>query len=180
MLMSAAVSQLVLVDCQQRLMPAIPDAGAVVANILHLADLAQALQVPVWGTEQSPDKLGPNLPAIRAACARTLAKTVFDATADGLLELLQPGRDGGRAEVVVAGCEAHVCLLQTTLGLLGAGFAVWVVGDACGSRSAHDHAAAMARLTRAGAQIVSTEMVGFEWLRRADHAGFRHWQATIR
>jgi isochorismate hydrolase len=138
------------------------------------------LQVPVWGTEQSPDKLGPSLPAIGAACARTLAKIDFDATAAGLLEMLQPGRDAGRGNVVIAGCEAHVCLLQTALGLLAAGFAVWVVNDACGSRRASDHAAATARLARAGAQIVTTEMVGFEWLRRADHAAFKRWQAAIR
>ncbi len=179
MLMSADASQLVLVDLQQRLMPAIAGADAVVANALRLAGLARALGVPVWGTEQSPDKLGPNLPAVRAACERTLAKTAFDATADGLLELLEPGVAAGRGEIAVAGCEAHICLLQTVLGVLAAGRRVRVVMDACGSRSPHSHAAAMARLTRAGAEIVTTEMVGFEWLRRADHAAFRSWQAAI-
>jgi nicotinamidase-related amidase len=84
-------------------------------------------------------------------------------------------RDAARpvGEVVIAGCEAHVCLLQTALGLLRAGLAVWVVAPACGSRSAEDHALAMQRLSVAGAVIVSLEMVAFEWLRTCEHARFR-------
>lgn len=184
MLLSAAHGQLVLVDYQARLMPAIHDGEAVVANALRLARLAQALGLPCWGTEQSPDKLGPNLPELRALCRHTVAKTAFDATADaeagGLLAALAPGAAAGRQQVVVAGCEAHVCLLQTALGLIGAGYAVSVVADACGARAAASHALAMARLRQAGASLVSTEMVGFEWLRRADHPAFKAWQAMIR
>ncbi len=74
---------------------------------------------------------------------------------------------------MVAGCEAHVCLLQTTLGLLRAGLKTWVVADACGSRSADNHALAMQRLRTAGAGIVSVEMVAFEWLRSCEHERFR-------
>ncbi len=180
MLMSAAHSQLLLVDYQSRLMPAIHAGDEVCANALRLAQLALALDIPVWGTEQSPEKLGANLPELRAACIRTLAKNRFDAVADGLADWLRPAADAGRAQLVVAGCEAHVCLLQTSLGLLDAGFAVWVVSDACGARSAHNHAAAMARLAAAGATLVTTEMVGFEWLRRADHPAFARWLALVK
>jgi nicotinamidase-related amidase len=67
----------------------------------------------------------------------------FDACQDGLLDLVRAARDPAPAEVVVAGCEAHVCLLQTALGLLRAGFTVWVVADACGSRQAGNHDLAM-------------------------------------
>ena len=75
--------------------------------------------------------------------------------------------------MVIAGCEAHVCLLQTALGLLRAGQRVWVVAAACGSRSPADHALAMQRLQQAGAVIVSGEMVVFEWLRSCRHARFK-------
>ncbi len=180
MLLQADQCQLVLVDYQARLMPAIDGAEAVLANALRLARLAQALRMPVCGTEQSPDKLGANVPALREACGHTLAKTAFDATADGLADWLKPAAAAGRSQLVVAGCEAHVCLLQTALGLLGVGFGVWVVQDACGSRCAANHAAAMARLQQAGATLVTTEMVGFEWLRRAGHPAFKAWQASIR
>lgn len=180
MLMSAEHSQLLLVDYQARLMPAIDGRSAVVANAVRLARLAATLGIPVWGTEQSPDKLGPNLAPIREACGRTLAKTHFNAVDDGLADWLRPGVADGLGQLVLAGCEAQVCLLQTGLGLLGAGFAVWVVSDACGSRSAANHAAAMHRLSRAGATLVSTEMVGFEWLRRADHPAFGRWLALVK
>jgi nicotinamidase-related amidase len=81
---------------------------------------------------------------------------------------------------VVAGCEAHVCLLQTALGLLDAGFLVAVVADACASRTPANQALAMARLGAAGVTLVSTEMVGFEWVRNAGHPAFKAWQAMIR
>ena len=100
--------------------------------------------------------------------------------AKGLLDLLRPALAAGRAQLVLAGCEAHVCLLQTALGLRDAGHDVWVVADACGSRAATSHAAAMARLAAAGATLVTTEMVGFEWLATAGHPAFRAWQALIR
>jgi nicotinamidase-related amidase len=169
----AARSALVLVDYQQRLMPAIDRGAQVVALGARLADIADELGIPVIGTEQNAAGLGPNADPIRARCDTTLPKMHFDACRDGLLGHLQ--RDAARpvGEVVIAGCEAHVCLLQTALGLLRAGLAVWVVAPACGSRSAEDHALAMQRLSVAGAVIVSLEMVAFEWLRTCEHARFR-------
>lgn len=111
---------LVLVDYQSRLMPAIHDAAAVVANGVLLARAARVLDIPVLGTEQNPTGLGPNVVKIRAECQATLAKTHFDACADGLIEALHDAKPTGD-QVVVAGCEAHVCMMQTALGLLRAG-----------------------------------------------------------
>lgn len=172
-LLDADRAVLVLVDYQARLLPAIHRSAGVLAEALRLADVARELGIRVVGTEQNPRGLGPNAPAIRERCASTLSKMHFDACADGLVELLR--EDGGTppAEVVIAGCEAHVCLLQTALGLLQAGFAVWVVAPACGSRAAADHELAMQRLRQAGAGIVSVEMVAFEWLRHCGHERFK-------
>jgi nicotinamidase-related amidase len=169
----AARSALVLVDYQQRLLPAIDRAAQVVALGARLADIAHELGIPVIGTEQNPAGLGRNADPIRARCDTTLPKMHFDACRDGLLRHLQGDAARPVGEVVIAGCEAHVCLLQTALGLLHAGLAVWVVAPACGSRSAEDHALAMQRLRAAGAVIVSPEMVAFEWLRTCEHARFR-------
>jgi nicotinamidase-related amidase len=170
--MNARRSVLVLVDYQARLMPAIHRAAQTVAEATRLADAARELGIRVIGTEQNPAGLGPNDEAIRQRCASTLAKMHFDACEDGLLDLL--GGEGAEvADVVIAGCEAHVCLLQTALGLLRAGRRVWVVAPACGSRSAADHALAMERLRQAGAVIVSTEMVVFEWLQACTHPRFK-------
>jgi nicotinamidase-related amidase len=165
-------SILVLVDYQARLMPAIQDAEAITARAVRLARAARVLEIPVIGTEQNPAGLGPNVEPIRAECQLTLAKTHFDACAGGLVQALHDARPGC-SQVVLAGCEAHVCLMQTALGLLRAGQRVWVVADACGSRRPDDHAAAMARLARAGAGIVTFEMVLFEWLADCRHPAFK-------
>ena len=164
---------LVLVDYQHRLMPTIHRGAEAVAEALLLADAARLLGLRIVGTEQNPKGLGGNEPALRERCDVTLAKMHFDACADGLLDALQSPADGPLPDVVIAGCEAHVCLLQTVLGLLRAGHRVWVVAPACGSRSAADHALAMQRLRHSGAGIVSVEMVVFEWLRSCEHERFR-------
>ncbi len=202
MLLDADDSQLLLIDYQERLMPAIHGSAEVVANAVRLARIAQLLQVPVIGTEQNPQRLGANLADIKALCGRTLAKMHFSAVPDGLLPLLRPQpapsaaappRGGnarslprhlqkpsappaaaeGRQTLVLAGCEAHVCLLQTALDLLDEELKVWVVTDACSSRTERNRDAAFDRLAAAGAELVTTEMVAFEWLRAADHPAFR-------
>jgi nicotinamidase-related amidase len=82
--------------------------------------------------------------------------------------------------VVIAGCEAHVCLLQTALDLLEDEFEVWVVTDACASRSDRDRDAAFDRLAGAGAELLTTEMVLFEWLRSAENPNFKQVQTWIK
>lgn len=175
----AAASVLVLVDYQARLMPIIHDAEKVAGNAIILARAARTLGIPVLGTEQHPSGLGPNLEQITSECNRTLAKTHFDACADGLLEALEEVKEECD-QVVIAGCEAHVCMLQTALGLLRARKRVWVVASASGSRRTGDHAIAMNRLAQAGATIVTHDMVLFEWLDDCRHPAFREVLALIK
>src|SRR5690606_8691868 len=112
--MDASHDVLVLVDYQARLLPVIHQGPAVVATAVLLADAARALGVRIVGTEQNPAGLGPNVDELRQRCDITLGKMHFDACADGLLALLAEGRPAGEpAGVVIAGCDAHVCLLQT-------------------------------------------------------------------
>ena len=207
MLLDADDCQLVLIDYQTRLMPVIFENEAVMANAVRLARIAQALDVPVWATEQMPGKLGPTVPdvlaAVQAAGGRTLAKSHFSAVGDGLVDVLRPpvrklavvgseNRGGGNARslpkhlqkpaldapqgrsvIVIAGVEAHVCLLQTALDLLEEEFEVWVVTDACSSRTERNRDAAFDRLVGNGAELVTTEMVAFEWLGDAEHPAFK-------
>ncbi|MDP2419608.1 MAG: isochorismatase family protein [Hydrogenophaga sp.] len=200
MLLEATDSQLVLVDYQPRLMPAIFEGPQVLANALRLARIAQLLEVPVWGTEQNPQKLGLNPPELRNLCNKTLEKMHFGAVSDGLVDWLRPpSRPAGgnarslpkhlqkpaaptpeRATIVLAGCEAHVCLLQTALELIEQELDVWVVTDACSSRTERNRDAAFDRLAGAGAELITTEMVAFEWLRTADHPLFRDVHALIK
>ena len=199
MLLDASQSQLVLVDYQARLMPSIFEADAVAKNAVRLGKIAKLMQVPVWGTEENPSKLGENLPDIRALCQRTLAKMHFSAADEGLGEWLRvpakapqgnarslpkhlqkPTAAEERNMIVMAGCEAHVCLMQTALGLLEEELEVWVVTDACSSRTERNRDAAFDRLAGAGAELVTTEMVGFEWLRTAEHPRFAEVLALIK
>lgn len=115
-LMSADQSVLVLVDYQGRLMPAIRDAEQVRERAALLGQVASKLGVPVVATEQNPEKLGPNVDLVGQWCDHTFAKRHFGACADGLDDELAQ-RYSDRREVVIAGCEAHVCLLQTAMGL---------------------------------------------------------------
>lgn len=203
MLLELEASQLVLVDYQLRLMPAMHDGGAVIANAVRLARMAAALQVPVFVTEQNPSGLGETVLELKAATtdarARVLGKMQFSAVEEGLGEWLRPPAKpvqgnarslpkhlqkpaGGAARdtIVLAGCEAHVCLLQTALDLLEDEFDVWVVTDACSSRTERNRDAAFDRLAGAGVELVTTEMVAFEWLRTAEHPQFREIQALIK
>ncbi len=201
MLLDAEESQLVLVDYQQRLMPAIHEGDRVVENAVRLARIAQLLQVPVWATEENPDGLGATVQALQPLVAgRVLGKMEFDGT-DLLLPKLKPAQRQqggnarslpkhlqkaapqpapGRESIVLAGCEAHVCLMQTALGLLEEELEVWVVTDACSSRSERNRDAAFDRLAGAGAELVTTEMVAFEWLRDAGHPRFKEILAIVK
>ena len=195
MLLDVEESQLVLVDYQDRLMPAIHEGDAIVANALRLARIAQLLQVPLWATEENPASLGGTVEGLRSFVAgRVVTKMAFDGS-KLLLPRLRPAAkpaQGGNARslprhlqkaapppaaardtIVLAGCEAHVCLMQTALGLIEEELDVWVVTDACSSRTERNRDAAFDRLAAAGAELVTTEMVAFEWLKDAGHPRFK-------
>lgn len=174
-LLNAKNAVLLVIDLQERLMPAIHDGERVVAHAAHLGEAARLLDVPVVVTEQNPAKLGPTVPAL-AGAAPAIAKMSFDACAEpAVLEAL-----GGDRELVICGCEAHVCVAQTAMTLLEYRRRVVVVQDAVGSRMPNSHAVAISRLAAHGAEIVTTEMVLFEWLRTAAHPQFRAISKLIR
>jgi nicotinamidase-related amidase len=176
-LLTASGSALLIIDLQERLMPAIHGGDAVVANTVRLAEGAGLLDVPVCATEQNPTGLGPTVAPVAAYPQMVLAKTSFGAVAEpGFATLLPPNTE----EIVVAGCEAHVCVLQTVLGLLAARHRVLLVADAIGSRDPANRDAAIDRMVRHGAEVVTTEMVLFEWLRDSLHPRFRDVQKLIR
>lgn len=172
MLISFDRSTLLLIDLQERLQPAIDQAEQVLDAALWLTRVAQRLGVPVICTEQYPRGLGATLPPLRDLLPDScvVEKMHFSAVSEGGL-LRAPG--GDRAQFVVAGTEAHVCVLQTVLDLLSAGRRVFVVEEAIGSRRSADKALALVRMRSHGADIVSREMVAFEWLRRAGSDLFR-------
>ncbi len=204
MLLDPDDSLLVLIDYQERLMPAVHEGPAVLANAVRLAEAARLLRVPSVATEQNPSKLGETPAALRSLCGHVLSKMAFSAVEEGLIELLAPPAPvmpkGGsarsvpahlrkapqeaepsRATIVIAGVEAHVCLLQTALELIETEeYVVHVVTDACTSRTERNRDAAFDRLASSGAELVTTEMVLFEWLRTAEHPHFKAIQGLIK
>jgi nicotinamidase-related amidase len=160
---------LLLVDFQSRLMPAIADAAPILSNAMRLLKAAAVLGVPAFFTEQNPKGLGATVESLEPSAAAITHKMTFNACrAEGFVERL-----AGRRQIVVAGCEAHVCVLQTVFGLLEAGFEVYLASDAVGSRRAESKEMALGRMARHGADIVTSEMVIFEWLGSCEHPAFK-------
>jgi len=170
MILNAAHCTLALIDLQARLMPAIHDGEAVVANARRLAEGAQLLGVAVVATEQNPKGLGGTVPGLLKPEWPLITKLTFDSCGTPAFPAALPAT---RDWVVLSGCEAHVCVLQTALGLLALSKKVAVVRDAVGSRTAANRKAALARLSAAGAVLVTTEMVLFEWLGSSENPQFR-------
>jgi nicotinamidase-related amidase len=163
MLIDIERSALLVVDLQTKLVPALADHEQVVAHVMWLIRLAQKLGVPVAATEQYPKGLGPLVPKVRKLIPQAAigAKNHFSAVAAQCLAAL-PGHD--RAQVVVVGAEAHVCVMQTSLELLEDGKEVYVVADAVASRRMADRDMALTRMRDEGIRVVTREMVAFEWL----------------
>ena len=184
MLLDAARSHLVVVDVQQRLLPAILDGDKLLARILILLRSAERLRIPVTITEQYPKGLGPTVDAVREALPSdgvVLPKLSFSAARDReIAARVQALKSQGRDQLVICGTEAHVCVLQTALEFRSVGFEVAVVADAVSSRAAESVSAACARLLHAGCHWVTTEMTVFEWLAQAGTDDFRALSALIR
>lgn len=170
--LTAADSVLIVIDVQDRLLAKVPTATALVRNTAFLLDAAALIGVPALGTEQYPKGLGPTTADIaRRLPAGPSAKTAFSCCgATGFLADLRGLR---RTKAVLAGMETHVCVLQTALDLLEAGFAVYLPVDALASRAVIDYETALRRLERAGAVLTTSESAAFEWVADASHPQFK-------
>lgn len=180
MLLDARHAVLFIVDIQARLAPAIDGAEAVIARTRILLTAADRLGVPVLVSEQYPQGLGHTderlLPLPESAVV--LPKTAFSAAEDPTIRTRLESL--GRRQVVLAGMETHVCVLQTALGLRAADYEVAVAADAVGSRHPERKQLGLERMRDAGAAIVDSEMVVFEWLRDATNPAFRELSRLIR
>ncbi|WGF90146.1 isochorismatase family protein [Marinivivus vitaminiproducens] len=180
MLIRAQDCLLLVIDIQTQLAKVMPALDPCLERILLLLEAAKTCDVPVMATEQYPKGLGPTLPAVAAYIdpADVTAKLAFGAVGEpGFVEALERH---GRDTVVVIGMEAHVCVLQTALGLAGLGRHVVVVADAVQSRKEQSKALALERMRRAGVTVANAEMVVFEWLGRAGTPAFKHMIGRIK
>lgn len=180
MLMNADGACLMIIDVQQRLLSTMDAPRAVMSGCSLLMKAADVMNVPMVVTEQYPEGLGPTVEPLAELAPEEafFSKLHFSSTKNpaimGKIQTLKP------KQVVIAGIEAHVCVLQTTIGLLDAGYQCFVAGDATSSRTAANHAAGLARLREAGAEIATSEMVVFEWLEKAGTPEFRELSRLLK
>lgn len=180
MLISAAHSCLFVVDMQSRLLPAMYDSELLVRNCGILLQAAARLDVPVLAVELNPNGIGETVEVVAGLLpdGATMEKIHFSSHKEP--EIRDRVAATGRRQLVVAGMEAHVCVMQTALDFEAAGYETFVVADATASRTRDNHAAGLARLRDNGVGIVTTEMVVFEWLHRADAPAFRELLRLIK
>ena len=173
MLIRAADSVLVVIDMQERLVPAMLAPANTLKNASLLITAAREVDVPVLITEQYPDGLGRTKPEITGVAddAPIFEKLHFSCMEDA--GFAAAFRKLGRKQAVLAGMEAHICVVQTAASLLEEGYEVFVASDATASRSAESEQACLNRLNAAGVGIVTTEMVVFEWLGKAGTPSFK-------
>lgn len=176
----AAESVLIVIDMQERLLPAMEQPEAVAACCATLMQAARRLDVPMLVSEQYPKGLG-----------RTVAPLAGLMSNDARVEkvhfscMREPGFPEklgalGRREAVLCGIETHVCVLQTAFDLAARGYRTSVVADAAGSRQRGNHDIGLRRLEREGVAVVTTEMVLFEWLGKAGTPAFKELSALIK
>ncbi len=181
MLTSQIRSSLLLIDIQDRLLPAMDNGARVVAKTEILLKAARELGLPVAVSEQYPKGLGHTVPELATNDATVFEKLSFSCWRDEAIKNhFIKLHDGGRPQVIVAGIEAHVCVLQTCIDLAQAGFAVYAVADAMSSRKPESAALAFERMRAVGVQVVNTEMVVFELLEKAGTAVFKGLSGLIR
>ncbi len=164
---------LVMVDFQQRLADIVNRKELVLLNLTRMIKGCQALAIPILPTVQVPDKLGPLMPDLEALFEQVTVypKAVFSAMREP--DFMVALNKTERKQVLLTGIEAHVCVLQTGLDLIDAGYTVHVLSDAVFSRTQENHDLALQRFHDAGATITSIEMALFELIRTSKHPSFR-------
>jgi isochorismate hydrolase len=172
-------SLLLVVDIQDKLLAAMPDAPGLIRDVGFLLDVASLLQIPTLATEQYPKGLGPTTPELARRLASPIpAKTSFSCC--GADDFLGDLARQSRRDLFVVGMETHVCVLNTVLDLLQDGYNVFVPVDAVQSRFRIDHDTAIRRMERAGAVLTTVETAAFEWLGGAEHPQFKAISQLIR
>ena len=172
MKISPAKSTLLVIDVQERLLPKIDQKEQVIKTAIWAIELANTIGIPVVLTEHFPEKIGRTPRALRSKVSESniVSKTYFSAVADGKLI---KNFDENRKQVVVVGTETHICVLQTVLDLMAIGYHVFVLDAGVGSRVPNDTIRGLERMKQNGAEIITQDMLAFEWLEKAGTAMFK-------
>jgi len=178
-LLSAATSRLLIVDMQERFAPVIPDFPLLVAGCRCLVQGARLLSIPVSCTEQYPQGLGSTVPELAELIPHRQDKLRFSC-AECLEWSSEGGVPDGRHQVVLAGIETHVCISQTAMDLMTAGFDVYVVADLTRSQQSVHHEYALRRMADSGVRLITSQMALFEWCEVAGTPEFKRISHLVR
>ncbi len=173
-------SSVVIIDVQEKLVKMLGENDSTAKNAQIIAKAASILNVPIIITEQYPNGLGETIKEIKENItnANFIEKTDFSACTTETFK--NKIKNSYKKQIIILGIEMHICVLQTAIDLLNEGYEVFVVENACGSRINENKKAALKRLQQAGAQIVTTEMVLFAWLKGSKTPHFKEVQALIK
>jgi nicotinamidase-related amidase len=177
-LMSVGNTALVVIDVQEKLIGVIADHRRVVWNVRRLIDGAKVLGVPVVGTEQYPQGLGPTIPELAERLGPVPSKLTF--SGGSCPEVFAALRARSISNLLICGIEAHVCVQQTVLDLLADGWRVYVALDAVSSRFEIDRQTAFRRMETSGATLTTTEAALFEWCEIAGTPEFKQISRLVR
>lgn len=178
MLMSRHDSAVLVVDFQEKLAGLIDGYERLVWNARRIVDAAKIYDIPVFATEQYPKGLGPLTATLADRMDQIAEKTRF--SCGGCPELFEGLLEKGIRKILVLGIESHVCVMQTTLDLLTAGFDAFVCVDAIGARFPVDHRVALRRMESNGVILTTAEMAMFEWCEEAGTSEFKQISALVR
>ena len=173
-------SLLLIIDVQEKLLNAVFNKDIVLKNSAIVAKTASILGIPTIITEQYPKGLGSTINEIQSVIEKTCSvheKTSFSALKE---EEINKALPKNKKQIVIFGIETHICVNQTIADLIEAGYEVFVVSDACGSRAESEYRAGLNRIKEHGAHIVTTEILLFEWLKSAKHPNFKEIQNLIK
>jgi nicotinamidase-related amidase len=170
-LMSPGDTGLLVIDVQEKLLPAIFQGRRIAWNVRRLIDGAKILGLPVAATQQYPKGLGPVVPELAERLDSIPSKLTF--SCGGCPQIFLDFQARGVHKILLSGIEAHVCVMQTALDLLSDGWSVYVAVDAVGSRFEIDYRSALQRMDSSGATLTTTEAALFEWCRIAGTPEFK-------
>jgi nicotinamidase-related amidase len=171
---------LVIVDVQGKLAQLMADRETLFANLQRMIRGAQVLDIPILWVEQYPQKLGPTIPELASLMPRLqpIAKMSFSCARNAQFSAALTGL--GRKQLLLVGMEAHICVYQSAIDLVGQGYHVEVVEDAIGTRIASNKGVAVRKMCAQGVGVTSTEMALFELMVDCEHAAFRDIQAIVK
>lgn len=174
MLMNKDDSLLLIIDVQEHLAPAQESPRGVINGCAALLDIAKKLDVPFIIAEQNHKSFGPTMIDLRIVLGDNVKyyeKDTFSCFKNE--EIRQAVKDSGRKQIVIAGLETHICVMQTAVDFAKAGYDVFVVSDACSSRNGLQNALGIQRLLHNGVDVVTVEMAIFEWLENSRSPVFK-------